>query len=155
MAKSNYTNKREVRIVYGQTLTIDAEGRVVDENAVRAFTNGQCHAFALAVHELTEWEMCGLHWPHNSGSPNHCVAITPEGKLLDIHGLEAEANAEEIGWTGRTPLTKEQIVEGLEYYIKPDVEAALPFARTILAREGYLAKPKRKRVSKKQQEASL
>ena len=152
---SNYTKERKVRIVFGQTLTIDAEGKVVDDNAIRAFTNGQCHAFALAVHELTGWELNGLHWPHNSGSPNHCVAITPEGKLLDVLGLKAEANAKEIGWNKRTPLTKKQIVEGLTHYIKPDLEAALPFARTILAREGYLAKPKRKRVSKRQQEASL
>ncbi len=133
-----YTNKRTIRIVFGQEITIDAEGKVVDENAIRAFTNGQCHAFALAVHMLTGWEMKGLsRHGEDKNSPNHCVVVAPDGRLLDIHGKKAAVNAQIMGWENQTPLTKTAIKRGLRYYVKPDVKAALPFARTVLEQEGY------------------
>lgn len=43
-----------------------------------------------------------------------------------------------MGWVEPEPLTKDDILEGLAYYVEPDVEAALPFARTMLEKEGYL-----------------
>lgn len=56
----------------------------LDERAVHAFTEGQCHALALVLHERTGWP---LRWIEDEeGDPTHCYVLAPDGRGLDIAG---------------------------------------------------------------------
>jgi hypothetical protein len=57
---------------------------VIDDDAVRAFTQGQCHALALALHERTGWPIRQLE--NDEGEPFHLYVETPDGRALDITG---------------------------------------------------------------------
>jgi hypothetical protein len=117
---------------------VDRDGKVIDDNAVHAFTRGQCHAFALACHKLTGFEIKGL-WAHGReyGSPGHVVVEAPDKRLLDITGHPVKY-MKTIGFhVGKVDSVPVEEVPHLQYYAKPNVGVALPFARTLLEREGY------------------
>lgn len=145
--RRDYPNVRTTRALRGSgwaaeesAIHIDADGKVIDDNAVHAFTRGQCHAFGLAVHKLTGFPLSGL-WPKGrewQGSPGHVVAVAPDGKLLDITGHQGVDYLAAIGFhVGQIVSLDIKDVPHLQYYMEADVDAALPFARTVLEREGY------------------
>lgn len=60
----------------------------------RYFTQGQCHAFALAVHELTGWPvyvsgvdgMFSIQGDDPMKDGNHAFVVRPDGMVVDIRG---------------------------------------------------------------------
>jgi hypothetical protein len=95
---------------------------------------------AIALHKLTRWPIKGAsHWKDEKGSPNHCVVYWPEQRLyVDIHGAKKRVRTD----GGTLVVTHRRVsikdASNFEYYEKPAVQAAIPFARTILRRLGYV-----------------
>lgn len=119
------------------TLTIDDQGfGVIDENAQRAFMKGQCHALAIALHRLVGGTIKGVgdSWDPED-SPSHCVVYFPKlRRYVDING--ASKRAPKLN-NQKTTICNRNIDEGtakngLDGYLKPNISAALPFARTII-----------------------
>ena len=115
----------------------------IDDNVERAFTNGHCHSFALAVHGMTNWPIMGLisTTGDSEDSPGHCVLFDPKrNDYFDIGGYGAKerwkANVEE--WWGADIEVKEVLITPADIsnftaYMEPEVEVARPFAKTLLA----------------------
>lgn len=144
--KANYVQVANDPIWLGPTnISIDADGRLIDDNARYAFTRGQCHAFALAVHKMTGWEMLGVNWPGEDydNEPGHVLTVTPDGQFFDIWGLKAAEYQEMVHRRLRYPLDPKPVTEeeilNFQYYSRPNVKAAIPFAHTVLTKEGYHA----------------
>lgn len=64
----------------------------LDETAEYAFTHGQCHAMAVALNELTGFELVGLGGFWGNG-PGHFMVRAEFGYLLDVQGLHTEEQA--------------------------------------------------------------
>ena len=127
----------------GQTTTVilqvqdDGLG-VIDKAALTAFRCGQCHALALAIHELTGWPIKGLGDPYNEDTPDspaHCVVWNPAlRRYIDIGGIVDRRKNRRYRVVNRN-VSKRQL-NHFRYYLKPDVEAARPFARAVLRQLG-------------------
>lgn len=79
------TPKRyEVPITMGRKRTV--QHGVLDESSNETFTQGQCHAFALALHHTHGWPL-GVVRDSDDGIPNHWYVEHPSGAVADIHGL--------------------------------------------------------------------
>lgn len=63
---------------------VDLQLGVIDDAARLAFSSGQCHAMAAALHERTGWPLHELY--DDDGDPIHFYVITPDGRALDING---------------------------------------------------------------------
>ena len=112
-------------------IKISEKGRI-DSNAKTAFTNGQCHSLAYAIHKLTGWPMVGLRgyeydedggddWGRDYFDPgSHVVVESPKG-LLDIDGLGArERWQSKFGEMYEIPIDPETIHDGFEGYLRVD-----------------------------------
>jgi hypothetical protein len=113
-----------------EPIKVRADG-VVDRKAITAFTQGQCHAFALALHEISGWPIVGLfnEWRKViGGTPGHCAVKSPYG-IVDIEGLGA-VNRHCYGCV--KVVSKERVLgfQNIDY-MEPNVEVARPFARHI------------------------
>lgn len=65
-----------------------------NENAVKVFSQGQCHALALALHHLTGWPLVEV----SEGEALHyAVALPGEDLYLDALGWADEPG---VGWPG-------------------------------------------------------
>jgi hypothetical protein len=62
---------------------------VLDRRAVAAFTLGQCHGMALALHERTGWPMVAAYDAH--GSCQHVLANAGDDRFVDITGARSRA----------------------------------------------------------------
>lgn len=104
----------------------------IDNNAKKAFTNGQCHALAAALHDLTGWPIFGLQDSSDCFPGGHVIVKSPKG-FLDIGGLNAKDRWEEE-WRKceLIPITRARISQGLPAYKKANVEAAIPFAKSLI-----------------------
>lgn len=110
----------------------------IDDQVVDVFENGHCHSLALAINQLTGWPMFGLVAPaaHNKPeSPGHVVVKTNKGAYLDISGKGALTR-----WRGFHrnnvevyPIDPEK-ANTLLNYLPANVEAAIPFAKTVLGK---------------------
>lgn len=108
---------------------------VIDADAVHAFTSGQCHALALALHERTGWPLRWLE--DDEGDPLHCFVETPEGKALDIAGVHDRDEMLE-GWQGvyDEAASSDQLRAlsfGFGGWRVPDTKAASAFVDAVLA----------------------
>lgn len=107
-----------------------SDSGAVDYNAVRVFTRGHCHSFALALHKLTGWPMFGIGCTPNS--PSHCVVYCPQlDEYIDIEGAGVKERWADQFERQFCALEAGQIPD-LIGYREPDVESALPFAKTVL-----------------------
>jgi hypothetical protein len=119
-------------------LTIDDDGfGVLDGNARRAFTCGQCHALAIALHRLTGLTIKGLGNPHDGqdepNSPAHCVVWSPKLQAyVDIDGITGRFGWSCNRWRVLNRHLSEKTAEHMKHYLQPNISAALPFARTII-----------------------
>jgi hypothetical protein len=124
----------------GNEYEVSAEG-IIDHEAREAFTRGQCHSLALALHRLAGWELYGLYKPSElryGGTPSHTVVRSPDGEYIDINGNNALED-----WRGYYPaatpkaVTEAQVLE-FEHidYVTPDIAAAMPFAKTLYTKYG-------------------
>lgn len=113
------------RTIHAVPLVHDAilvtEG-VLDEAAVRAFTQGQCHAFAYALHQDTGWDIVAMYEvgdgygdaatpisddheaPSNVlyGDVSHFACRRPDGLLVDIEGVHTVAEFY-ASWASQAP----------------------------------------------------
>lgn len=107
---------------------------------VDTFTTGQCHTFALAMHDLTGWPMLMLaedaDWsPDTWGYWAHVVVRTPDGGYIDIKG---RGDDPEEDWDcSAFPLTRDELLDGVSrgrtFPIPPGAyETARHFARLVL-----------------------
>ena len=125
------------------TLTIDDNGfGVTNEEARVAFYRGQCHALALALNSLTGWQIKGVSRACKSRdeSPEHCAVWCPKLKAyIDVKG--AHNSAPKLS-DSKSRIVQRRLsprrVPNLDGYLKPNVKAAMPFARTILRDLGML-----------------
>jgi len=91
--------KVEINAWLGDTelVELNDEGRI-DGNAVKVFTRGHCHSFALALSEvLPNLELVGVAWEEvwtedddAVDIPGHVCCRDQAGKLWDITGLNTE-----------------------------------------------------------------
>lgn len=152
--------KTTVEITNGRKLTL--EYGVVDRTTIRAYTNGQCYAFAKAAAQLLEKKypdspyknLVGVRLenpypeeleadPHALSHLWHCWAYLPDGFLFDIRGpVDYDAIIEALEWDIETFRT-------VSYSAAPDLwdQTAVPkanmvaatrFARHVLKGNGYL-----------------
>jgi len=130
------TNKT-VKLCYGTAeLTIDDEGfGVIDKEARFAFTNGQCHALAVALHRLTGWPIKGASYDrYEDDSPTHCVVYWRERRVyVDVNGASRQVRIDGTRfYISHRYIDPHTAANRLSYYIKPDLTTAALFARTIL-----------------------
>ena len=107
--------------------TLTAEAR-------EAFSNGHCHSFALALRQLTGWQIMGLIGPDRR-TVTHVYCRKPDGvTYVDIKG-ECETDS----------LAMLRDLTGCKFrgkgWLKPDVAAALPFAQARLKEMGVQTSP--------------
>lgn len=71
----------------------------LDDTATKAFSEGQCHALARAVHERTGWPIAVRYQAEASDTGlaqsaenhwDHAYVVHPSGKVLDVHGLQSK-----------------------------------------------------------------
>jgi hypothetical protein len=134
-----------VRMPNSRRAVINTEGRI-DNAAEYAFTRGQCHSLALALHRMTGWELYGLYseydWTRKQAgresTPSHVVVRSPEGKYIDITGDDALEGWHQW-WPDATPhsVTEAEVLGFSDIdYIKPDITAATPYALTLWVKYG-------------------
>ncbi len=115
-----------------KTLTVDNEGfGVIDEAATYVFSRGQCHALALAVHQLTGWPIKGVgDYSDSPLSPGHCINYSPTHKVyMDIRGIRPKPHSTYKVVNRRI---HPKHIGNMAGYLEPNIEAAIPFAKTLL-----------------------
>lgn len=121
---------------------------VLDHAAKHAFSSGQCHALALAIHEHTGWEIVGLRWddPYFNGTiPDHVLVRDPDGHLFDVNGYDVSAewmSRDDWGhsyWDVR-PIDPDELIYRfpVEAYLEPDLDVAMHFAPLVLEEAGVV-----------------
>lgn len=141
-----------VKITYGRTVVINDAG-IVDDNAIRAFTYGQCHALALAIRKLSGLPLVGIwrDYDRDKDEPAHIAVLLPNGELLDIQGLDVESR-----WPVRKiKRVSESKVKGYEYYVEPNLKAAEPFAKTLIKKYSKEINEANKQVGTSRSEEAL
>lgn len=102
---------------------------VLDETAVACFSQGQCHALAMALHEETGWPLVVVaDWLEQV---DHVAVRTPEGRIIDgagVHDPDAFAEA----WDGDVLEVSAQRLRELTASATWR-EPALDVARTMVA----------------------
>lgn len=129
--------------------TFELTPGVIDHHAEIVFTQGQCHSFARALHELTGWQLAvgcysGERWTHPGGpvivtrpipkhDGDHVVCITPDGQIADVYGLtDRESFMRRWGFAELVEVA-ESTVKRLGWY-RQNIRAARPFAAAVLTR---------------------
>jgi len=63
---------------------------IIDDNALYAFTHGQCTSFAIALSRVTGWQMQACVWAEDSTGLSHVWCVLPDGRYADITGVHSE-----------------------------------------------------------------
>lgn len=115
---------------------------VLDRRAVAAFTLGQCHGMALALHERTGWTLVAAY--DTQGVCQHVLANAGDDRFVDITGarsqsqLLAESNfnsVESIDRPGVQALTTQA------GWAAADLSAAQPWVDQVIHRGTVGAEP--------------
>lgn len=123
---------------FGGNRTVRLTAGLIDEDAEDVFTRGHCHSLALALCELLpDAALMGV-WCY--GLLEHVFVQVPDG-MLDAKGLtDDESRIATVGLTeGEIDVLDYEELESLEEmeaYRRSRVEDAMPFARTLIDREG-------------------
>ena len=125
------------------TLTVNDEGfGVLDDNALKAFTHGQCHSLALAINKLTGWPIKGASYNKEADpadSPAHVLIYSPKLRAyVDIRGVRKTVGKKNYS-EGLKIVNRNIAPEGvsrLRGYLQPNLEAAMPFAKSLLKQIG-------------------
>lgn len=109
---------------------------VIDEEAEKVFTRGQCHSLALALHRQTGWPIIGFIDRYDDPEiPGHCVVYCPQlDEYVDICGIGALIRWQKRWDAKPIPLATEAVENGLKAYLPIQPEVAEPFAKTVLAK---------------------
>lgn len=110
---------------------------VIDSKARKAFMHGQCHSLALAIRELTGWPLFGFVDRADGdrpSSPGHIAVWVPELEdYVDIGGRQALARWLEVFPSAEVHrVFPSTIRRGMSMYLPLNVEAAMPYAKTVL-----------------------
>lgn len=111
---------------------------VIDSSVRRFFTQGQCHALALAIHERTGWDVAILSYDENDpvAAGDHVVCIDPRNRGVDIDGfqdlLELESNWD-MDIVKVDPEILEIELDGFNGWDEMDMETARAWVDTVLA----------------------
>ena len=144
----------EVVLAWQRTAVVTAG--VVDAVAVDAYTNGQCHALAVALHHATGWPLVWVgpeeccydidcaEYDDDEGwclcQIEHVGVLTPDGAFLDIEGPQTvEPMLEDRYETSGDPCTL-QTLTGAQLsailaagsWRDPDVATATSFVAAVL-----------------------
>ena len=106
----------------------------INKNATKAFSNGQCHALAIAISMLTKCKIYGVCDCNNAPSdPGHLVVKHPKtGAYIDILGTGAVGRwRKKWGPVTLHELTIDQ-AKKLDSYLRPNIKAAKPFAKKLV-----------------------
>ncbi|MFD6329166.1 hypothetical protein ACFWGI_06255 [Streptomyces niveus] len=123
----------------------------LDDAARAAFTNGQCHAFALAMHEVTGWPttalitidfclegdpMCtGVEGDECPCRIGHIVVTRPDGAHVDITGAHAPGTVPSCENVPALKMTEThwKAIHAGRVWRDADVAAARTFVGPLLA----------------------
>jgi hypothetical protein len=125
---------------FGEILSIEInKNGTIDKNAMKAFSNGQCHSLAIALHKLTNWPIYGIcDWSNSTDDPGHIVVKNPRnGGFVDIKGYGAVGRWRKKWGPVTVHLLTVDQVKHFDTYLKPVVAKARPFAKKILEQIGY------------------
>lgn len=108
---------------------------VIDEEAKKVFTQGQCHALALALHESKGWVMVSFFLGNENpeyDSPGHVVVRSPKGEMIDIQGIGAD-----VRWGHRVAQKVEVTPDDIKTYtskgyLAPNLPVAREFVEPLL-----------------------
>jgi len=113
-----------------QMLTIEDGMGVIDRAAKIAFTEGQCHALAIAFHDATGWPIIGIGG--DPDSPSHFVVYDPKiDDFVDIGGPKAFTRDWGEHRYMLKEFTRDEAIQP-EFYQKADIKAAIPFVKTLM-----------------------
>ncbi len=122
---------------------------VLDERAFAAFTEGQCHALALALNEQTGWTIVGVE-DEELDIMHFCVRM-PDGRLFDVAGaFEPEEYLRLEHVDGFCPDLEYLVDQAPEWVARlgedpdwriPDVETARSFVAPLLERSDVVPAP--------------
>jgi hypothetical protein len=121
----------QIRSQFGtHYLSLPVEGEPLSEEAQFAFIHGQCHAFAIALHMLTGWQIVADD-DFLGRAKGHILVRMPDGKgVVDAYEIEEDNPLFQ-------PITPKDIFNAYRKkyrgWLKPNVRAALPFAKARLA----------------------
>lgn len=105
----------------------------INAEAVHVYSNGQCHALALAINERTGWPIVGAS-PFGTDYPNHVAVKRPDGRIIDITGY---VNFGYWGseWYELDPGVVRNRFEDDDgpAYLEPNIEVARTFVDAVLA----------------------
>jgi hypothetical protein len=104
-------------------------GTKIDDDARTVFTQGQCHAIAIALHNLMGWAIV-LLYVGGSDSGWHFVAESPWG-LVDIDGLGVESRYD-ILETSPTSVGETLWLVGHWGMFEPNLEVAAEYAALVV-----------------------
>lgn len=79
---------------------------VPSADAITVFTEGDCWALAVAIHDLTGWPLVAAGIGDDADWWDHMLVETPNGKLMDIFG-EKDSSVVEAEWGRLGPATRE------------------------------------------------
>jgi hypothetical protein len=119
---------RDVQITHGRAACLTLG--VIDEEARTAYTEGQCHALAMALHQVNGWT---LYEVGTDGwcCPDHWMVKTPDDLYVDIEG--AHTYEEVLGAWG--PIRRADAARWHEVnaccYVVPDLDAASAFVQAV------------------------
>jgi hypothetical protein len=122
----------EIETVWGYRpeLTVKDGRGVVDENASYAFTHGQCHAFAIAMHDITGWPIIGIGGEPDT--PSHFCVYDPH--IDDFVDIDGAGVFNRDGGDHRCMVkefTRDKAFRP-RWYLEPDIETAKLFVPTVL-----------------------
>lgn len=126
------TNKRVLTGVGPVNVKIRDNGKgVIDQSAVTAFTRGDCHSFAIAMHDRTGWPIIGIGG--ETHTPGHFVLYDPEiDDYVDIEGPGALDRWDYLARIMIREFDRTEVLAPPVYYKNCDPELAKPFVQTVL-----------------------
>ena len=115
---------------------------VLDESARDVFMRGHCHSLALALSELLPDAILMGAWYGNEdlgGDLEHVFVCLPDGRMLDVNGAtyeETDIIEDHAGWIEILDWEELQALLSRGYFRPAREDDAMPFARTLIEREG-------------------
>lgn len=106
---------------------------VIDAAAHAAFSSGQCHALAVALHDQTGWPLRAIE--DDDTDIVHVYVETPDGAALDIAGVHRNRDEYVSAWGSYDePIDREQLLDLVDSggWREPNLEAAASFVPTVL-----------------------
>lgn len=114
----------------GRSYTI--EPGVLDQRAVFAYRNGQCHAMGIALNDETGWPLVAIE--STEGVVEHVCVRRDDGRLVDVRGAHYEE--ELVGESRAVPIDRRAIDKLVQEggWASPAVEEAAGLVPAVLVR---------------------